>query len=53
MLEIMRRIRDRGETPMLHVRADNTRAIALYERLEFRIRKEGHFAVLRRGVQTN
>jgi ribosomal protein S18 acetylase RimI-like enzyme len=40
MLEVMRRIRERGETPFLHVRGDNARAIALYERLGFRIRKE-------------
>jgi predicted GNAT family acetyltransferase len=48
MLEVMQRIRERGETPFLHVRGDNARAIALYERLGFRIRKRGHFAVLRR-----
>ena len=33
MMEIMRRIRDRGETPFLHVRADNARAIEIYKRL--------------------
>ena len=48
MREIMRGISNRGETPFLHVREDNTRAIELYQRLGFRIRKAGHFAVLRR-----
>jgi len=48
MMEIMRRIQDRGETPFLHVRADNTRAIDLYKLLGFRERRFGHFAVLRR-----
>jgi ribosomal protein S18 acetylase RimI-like enzyme len=48
MLEVMGRIRQRGETPFLHVRGDNARAIALYERLGFRTRKRGHYAVLRR-----
>jgi ribosomal protein S18 acetylase RimI-like enzyme len=48
MLEIMRRIRDRGEIPILHVRQDNARAINLYKRLGFRERWQGHFAVLRR-----
>src|SRR5579862_4067259 len=48
MAEVMQRIRERGETPFLHVREDNARAIAVYERLGFRVRKRGHFAVLRR-----
>ena len=48
MREVMRGISNRGETPFLHVREDNTRAIALYQRLRFQIRKAGHFAVLRR-----
>jgi ribosomal protein S18 acetylase RimI-like enzyme len=48
MLEVMRGIRERGETPFLHLREDNTRALELYKRLGFRIRKSGHFAVLRR-----
>ncbi|HET6181770.1 MAG TPA: GNAT family N-acetyltransferase [Candidatus Sulfotelmatobacter sp.] len=48
MTEVMRRIRLRGETPFLHVRGDNVRAIAIYKRLGFRERKFGHFAVLRK-----
>jgi ribosomal protein S18 acetylase RimI-like enzyme len=47
MSEVMHAIRKRGEKPFLHVRSDNARAIALYERLGFRIRWEGHFAVIR------
>lgn len=49
MTEVMQRIRSRGEKPFLHVRSDNARAIALYERLGFRVRWEGYFAVLRRS----
>jgi len=49
MLEIMHRIRVRGETPFLHVRQDNTRAIELYKWLGFSERKLGHYAVLRRN----
>ncbi len=48
MAEVMRRIRERGETPFLHVRQDNVRAIEVYKRLGFRERKLGHFAVLRK-----
>jgi ribosomal protein S18 acetylase RimI-like enzyme len=48
MTEVMKRIRDRGETPFLHVRQDNERAIEVYKRLGFRERKVGHFAVLRK-----
>ena len=48
MAEVMRRIRERGETPFLHVRADNGRAVEIYKRLGFRERKLGHFAVLRK-----
>ncbi len=48
MTEIMRGIRDRGETPFLHVRRDNTRAVELYERLGFHTRVMPHFAVLRK-----
>jgi ribosomal protein S18 acetylase RimI-like enzyme len=48
MMEVMHRIRRRGETPCLHVREDNVRAIELYERLGFRQRVLLHFAVLRK-----
>jgi predicted GNAT family acetyltransferase len=47
MLEVMRVIRTRGETPFLHVREDNGRAIQLYERLGFSTRTRWHFVVLR------
>lgn len=45
MREIMRGIRERGEVPFLHVRCDNARAVALYERLGFRTRITVHYAV--------
>jgi ribosomal protein S18 acetylase RimI-like enzyme len=47
--EIMRRILVRGETPFLHVRHDNARAIALYEGLGFRVRVVNYHAVLRKN----
>jgi ribosomal protein S18 acetylase RimI-like enzyme len=47
--EIMRRILARGETPFLHVRHDNVRAIELYDRLGFRTRVVNYHAVLRRN----
>ena len=52
MTEVMRSIRGRGETPFLHARGDNLRAIALYERLGFVTRRTGHFAVLRKANGT-
>jgi ribosomal protein S18 acetylase RimI-like enzyme len=48
MRTVMRGILERGETPFLHSRTDNARAIALYERLGFRHREAGHFVVLKR-----
>ena len=48
MEEIMRGIGERGEIPFLHVRRDNTRAVALYERLGFGTRSTVHYAVLRK-----
>ena len=48
MRTVMRGILERGETPFLHSRADNLRAIALYERLGFRHREAGYFVVLER-----
>jgi predicted GNAT family acetyltransferase len=48
MSEVMRRIRSRRETPFLHVREDNERAIQLYQRLGFVRRVMLHLAVLRK-----
>ena len=50
MTEVMRRILARGETPFLHSREDNARAVALYERLGFKTRVRGHLALLRRNM---
>ncbi len=47
--EVVARIRDRGETPCLHVRGTNTRAIALYKRLGFETRLQSYAIVLRRA----
>jgi ribosomal protein S18 acetylase RimI-like enzyme len=48
MTRVMQGIVNRGETPFLHVRHDNARAIELYKRLGFRERKLGYFVLLRR-----
>lgn len=44
--KVMQGIIARGETPFLHSRGDNKRAIELYTRLGFRERWSGHFVVL-------
>ena len=50
MIEVMQRIIRRGETPFLHVREDNVRAIELYRRLGFARRVLLHLAVLRKDA---
>jgi predicted GNAT family acetyltransferase len=42
------RVLDRGERPFLHVRPENTRAVALYERLGFERRTARQYVVLRK-----
>lgn len=49
MSAVMERILNRGETPFLHVRENNLRAIELYLRLGFVRRKVSHLAVLRKN----
>jgi ribosomal protein S18 acetylase RimI-like enzyme len=46
---ICRQIIDRGETPFLHVRADNERAIKAYERLGFVKRADVFFAIIQKS----
>jgi len=48
MREVMRRIRERGEVPFLHVRQDNLRAIELYKRLGITERKVFFLAVVKK-----
>jgi ribosomal protein S18 acetylase RimI-like enzyme len=48
MVEIMRRILARGETPFLHVRSQNQRAIELYHRLGYVDRHLFQLTILRK-----
>jgi len=43
---LVRRMCGRGERPFLHVRADNSRAVDLYERIGFEKRVLMHYVVL-------
>jgi ribosomal protein S18 acetylase RimI-like enzyme len=45
---LCRDIIDRNETPFLHVRADNDRAIKTYERMGFAISRDVFFAIIKR-----
>jgi predicted GNAT family acetyltransferase len=45
---LMKKIVERGETPILHVRHDNASAIRLYEKLGFRTRRLLDFLIIRR-----
>jgi predicted GNAT family acetyltransferase len=45
---VMQRIRARGEVPYLHSRADNARAVKLYERLGFVQSRSFPMAIVRK-----
>jgi ribosomal protein S18 acetylase RimI-like enzyme len=45
--ELARRIKERGETPFLHVKTDNIDAIHVYEKLGFHTRRHAHLTVMR------
>jgi predicted GNAT family acetyltransferase len=47
VLAVAHGIRERGEVPLLHAAGTNTRAIAVYERLGFRLRRRPAFELLR------
>jgi predicted GNAT family acetyltransferase len=48
MAAVMKGILERGERPFLHVRAENVRAIDLYRRIGFAVRRGFEMGVFRR-----
>jgi ribosomal protein S18 acetylase RimI-like enzyme len=50
MVELIRRIHSRNETPILHVRPENARAIELYRRLGFADSRLARFVVIRKSA---
>ncbi|GGM84430.1 hypothetical protein GCM10010967_15350 [Dyadobacter beijingensis] len=50
LLRQVNRIQQAGEVPILHVKADNARAIGVYESLGFEIRTEIFFYVLKKNT---
>jgi ribosomal protein S18 acetylase RimI-like enzyme len=51
IVALVRRIRDRNQTPFLHVRPENKRAVELYQRLGFRERRKLSLAVIRKNAE--
>jgi len=49
ILHQLKLILDQGQKPFLHVRGDNDRAIGLYERLGFKVRRPMNFYFMERG----
>ena len=49
VMQVLMRILERGDKAFLHSRADNTRAIKLYERVGFEIRRHFELGILRRA----
>jgi len=50
MSRVIAGIEARGEKPVLHVLKENARAIALYERLGFRVRFSGHVSTIKKDA---
>jgi len=50
ILHQLKLILEEGQKPFLHVREDNDRAIALYERLRFKVRRGMNFYFMERGA---
>jgi len=45
---LVQKIRERGQTPFLHVRTENVQAIRVYEKLGFKTRRDVKFAVVKK-----